>query len=151
MSGENVGFQGLPKVGIHSIYVTNNTPQNGTAVDCRGYSRLAAVVSFGNVTASAAETITVKLQAGDQSDGSDAADISGATTTAITVSNSIDNTIQAIILIDLLRIGKRYVRAVATLSAVTTLMNCNVIFLLGVGQKTVGSADVSQFVNVLSS
>lgn len=148
MSGMNPNRAVKNALALASIYVTDGTAQAGAAVDCKGYQRLAAVVAFGNVTAAAAETVTVKLQAGDASNGSDAADITGATTTAIVVSNTIDNTIQAIIEVDLAKVGKRYVRAVMTLSAVTTLMFCCVVFELGGRGTTILSTEYSQFISV---
>lgn len=147
MSADNAAVLTRPYVTLSSIYVTDNTPQNGATVDCINFNQACAFVMFGNVTASASETITVKLQAGDQSNGSDAADISGATTTAITVSNAIDNTCQAAIRIDLAKLGKRYIRAVSTLSAVTTLMNCFVVIALSARDISVNSADFPQYVD----
>lgn len=148
MSADNPGVLSKKVVGIVSTYVTDNTAQNGTARDVTGFRNLCATVAFGDVTATAAETITVKLQAGDASNGSDAADITGATTTAITVANAIDNTVQGVILVDLMKINKKYVRAVATLSAVTTQMRCIVMFELGGRDVSITSSDYSQFVRV---
>jgi hypothetical protein len=128
MASDNIAYKTKKVHALTSIYVTDNTAQAGTARDVTGFDQLAATVMFGNVTASAAETITVILEAGDQSNGSDAAAITACTTGAITVANAIDNSVQAVFTVDLKKLNKKYVRAKATLSAVTTLMNCVVVF-----------------------
>lgn len=79
--------------------VTNHTAAstiNGTSIDTRGFTYLTAFVMYGDVTATAAETITIKLQSDDNSGFSSATDITGATTGAVTVANAIDNTIRVI-------------------------------------------------------
>lgn len=143
MSAGNTAYLSKKVHGLSSVYVTDNTAQAGTARDVTGFDQLEAIVMFGNVTASASETITVKLQAGDASNGSDAADITACTTGAITVSNSIDNVVYCVMTVDLKKLNKKYVRAVATLSAVTTAMNCIVVFSLSGRGKTISSADYS--------
>lgn len=148
MSADNPGVLSKKIVGQSSTYVTNSTPQNGTARDVTGFRNLCATVAFGDVTPTAAETITIKLQAGDASNGSDAADIPGATTTAITVSNGIDSTVQACILVDLMKINKKYIRSVITLSGASTLMACMVIFELGGRDVSITSSDYPQFIRV---
>lgn len=49
---------------------------NGNPIDTQGYESVAFAIQFGTITASAVTTI--KLQAGNASDGSDAVDVPGA-------------------------------------------------------------------------
>lgn len=77
---------------------------NGAIVDLSGYNGLLAIVTFGAITSGAVTSI--KMQVGDNSALSDAADVTGL---AVTVADDDDGKVFAL---DLLKPGKRYARVV---------------------------------------
>ena len=81
--------------------------QNSVTVDTRGYENVAFILTFGELTTS----IDMKAQQGDASNGSDAADISGAAITQVLAASDNGTAI-----LDLKRgtFTKRYVRVVVT-------------------------------------
>ena len=87
----------------------NNGTVNGAVVDTRGYFESLVVLNIGALTASA--VLDVKVQHGDASDASDAADITGA---AFTTKSTGDGSKTFLLRV---RGNKRYLRAVAVESA----------------------------------
>jgi len=81
--------------------------QNGVTVDMQGYDGVAFVLSVGAV----ATSVDMKAQQGDASDGSDAADITGATITQL--AGTDDNKV-AVLDVKPGTYTKRYVRVVVT-------------------------------------
>lgn len=135
MSGQQPAFGDfVAKRTLLSVYVTDSTAQNGTGQDTAGFQTYCALVTFGDVTASAAETITIKLQ-DSATVGGTYADITGATTGAVLVEAAMDNT-QRVIYGSCKTLANRWVRAVSTLSAVTTKMQVSVVLLLGGGPSS---------------
>lgn len=66
------------------------TDVNGTVIDMAGYEAALGIVALGAATDTG--TLILKAQTGDASDGSDMADITGATTTVVTESGgNLDN------------------------------------------------------------
>lgn len=121
-------------VGANINYLVSHVPAvltsstNGTVVDTKGYDNAELVVTVGDLDlASGNETYAVKVQEGAVSDGSDAADISGAT-----VSMVADNTTKTI-RISSLGTGtrKRYMRAVLTVGGTTPSCPLTTVFVLG--------------------
>lgn len=79
---------------------------NGNVVDMAGFESVIGIVCLGAVTDTG--TLILKAQTGDASDGSDMADISGATTTIVTESGgNLDN---KYIVLDVHKPLKRYAR-----------------------------------------
>jgi hypothetical protein len=94
---------------------------NGVAVDLLGYGSAMAIVNVGAIVASGDQT--AKLQAGDQSDGSDAADVTGADLDGAFTTPLAANSVQ--------RVGylgnKRYLRVVITHNSGTSVATGAVI------------------------
>lgn len=88
-------FEGLVAYGLATNHTAASTI-SGAAIDTRGYTYATILVQFGDVTATAAETITVKAQRDDNSGFTSGTDMSGWTTGAVTVANAIDNTVRII-------------------------------------------------------
>src|SRR5262245_6280085 len=81
---------------------------NGTSIDCRGFERALAI--FNSAPSGSGTTSDCKLQDGAQSNGSDAADVSGATFAQVTTAGG-----QKIETMDIdLRKRNRYLRLVHT-------------------------------------
>lgn len=97
---------------------------NGTGVDTQGYADGMVILEVGTVSGTT-PSMTVKIQESD--DNSTFADITGATFTAVTASNSS----QVLRLSELNVTRKRYVRAVATISGTTPSFAFSTIVLLG--------------------
>jgi hypothetical protein len=106
--------------------LTANT--DGGVVDTMGYDNLQAVIAAGAIdTTDTDETYAVKLQEGAEDDGSDMADVTGASVT-ITESNQIKT-----IGVNGLGTGdrKRYVRLVLTVGGTTPSIALAGLFNLG--------------------
>jgi len=88
-----------PTAGVAGV-----TDINGTVIDMAGFEGVLMVVRFGAITAGAVTSI--KAQQGQQSDGSDAADLLG---TGQTIADTDDD---KTFYIDLQRPNERYVRLV---------------------------------------
>lgn len=98
---------------------------NGTAVQTQGHIGHAAAVLHSAAGTGTSPTLIVKLQHGDQSDGSDAADVSGAVFATVTDSGA---SLQKIKLN--LHGLKKYVRAVATIAGTSPSFTFNVTLLV---------------------
>lgn len=85
------------------VAVAAGTTDQTVTVDCQGFRAIAFAILFGTITSTAVTSI--KLGAGNASDGSDAVDVTGA---SVTVADTDDNKMA---LVELLEIpaGKRYV------------------------------------------
>ncbi len=86
---------------------SSSASANGTAVDLQPYQGVVRVILDAKTGGTG--SLAVKLQTGDASDGSDAADISGAAFTTITTTGGL----QALSVDS--RTCKRYLRAVSTI------------------------------------
>jgi len=80
------------------------TDINGAIVDLAGYNGLQAIVTFGAITSGA--VTSVKMQVGDNSALSDAADVTGL---SVTVADDDDG---KVFVLDLVKPLKRYARVV---------------------------------------
>jgi hypothetical protein len=106
--------------------LTANT--DGSVVDTMGFDNLQAVIAAGAIdTTDTDETYAVKLQEGAEDDGSDMADVTGASVT-ITESNQIKT-----IGVNGLGTGdrKRYMRLVLTVGGTTPSIALAGLFNLG--------------------
>ena len=97
---------------------------NGTGVDTQGYNDAMVVLEVGTVSGTS-PTLAVKMQESD--DNSSFTDISGATFTTVTASNSS----QVLRLAELNVSKKRYVRAVATIGGTSPSFDFACEVLLG--------------------
>jgi hypothetical protein len=79
---------------------------NSSVIDMQGFEGAVFILSFGTITATAVSGL--KLQQGDKADGSDMADIAG---TALAMADTGSN---KVLVSDLYKPQKRYVRLVAT-------------------------------------
>ena len=111
-------------VSLIPLVVTANT--NGLVVDSKGFNTAKLVVQAGDLT-TVDETYVYKIQEGDETDLSDAVDVSGATG-AITADNA---TLQ--IRLDGLANGvrKRYFRAVLTVTGSNPSIAHSAVFEFG--------------------
>jgi len=92
------------------------TAVNGKTIDAAGFESVAFLVSFGAITAGAVTGI--KIQAGDESDGSDMADIAGS---AVSVPDSASN--KGVWSAEIHRPTKRFLRAVVTRGTANAVVN----------------------------
>lgn len=92
------------KVSTALDYASASADRNGATLDMAGFDGVAAIVKFGTIAAGA--VTSVKMQYGDESDLSDAVDVTG-----LSISVAADDDDQVFIL-DLFRPTKRYVRLV---------------------------------------
>jgi hypothetical protein len=83
------------------------TVQNGAVIDMSGFEGVIFVALLGALTAT--QVTALKAQTGNANDGSDAADITGAVT-----ANMADADSNKILVLDVFRPQKRYVRGVVT-------------------------------------
>ena len=99
---------------------------NGAVIDTKNYNSAKLVIATGDLT-TVDETYVFKIQEGDESDLSDAADISGATV-AITADDQVGQ-----VRLDGLGndVRKRYIRAVLTVSGSNPSIPCTAVFELG--------------------
>ena len=81
------------------------TAVNGNVIDCNGFESVAFVVQFGAITAGA--VTAVKVQQGDAADGSDMADVPGATVDVLEASSN-----KGVFSAEVHRPRKRYLRVV---------------------------------------
>lgn len=96
---------------ILAVAATNTSTLTGTAVDVTLYEGIGAVVLNTAKGTGTTPTLDGKLQSGAESDGSDAADISGATFTQVTdAADSLQ-----VLSVDLSAAGK-YLRFVGTIT-----------------------------------
>lgn len=117
-----------PVASLGPATLTANT--DGSVVDTFGFDNLQAVISAGTIdTHDTDETYAVKLQEGAADDGSDMADVTGA---SVTVTES--NQIKTIGVVGLgTGIRKRYVRLVLTVGGTTPSIDLAGSFNLGRG------------------
>ncbi len=107
---------------------TLSASTNGTVVDTMGFDNLQTVIAAGTIdTGTGDETYAVKLQEGAESDGSDMADVVGASVT-ITESGQLKT-----IGVNGLGTGrrKRYMRLVLTVGGTTPSIALAGLFNLG--------------------
>lgn len=97
--------------------------QTLTSIDMSGYDAITVACDLGTVTDGS--VLNLKLQTGAQSNGSDAADVTGATTGNITASTSSNK----ILAVDLIRPTGRYVTAVLARGTQNAAINCFVALL----------------------
>lgn len=102
------------------------TTQTSSTFDSQGATSVTAIGLIGTITATGVPAF--KLQQGDASDGSDAADITGATV-AYTDADS-----NKIALIECLKLTKRYVTVVCTRGTANAVLDG--ILLLFMGNRT---------------
>ena len=133
----NPAFQAEVALAIGAQTIASATDTDGTGIDMSKYDKVAAVVQFGNVTASSG-TVLVKLQE-SATVGGTYTDIAGATTAALTLADAIDNK-RVCLYFD----GRRrnaFVR-VRIVSA-GTVTGCPItfgVFMLGGAQKSIDPA-----------
>jgi len=99
---------------------------NGSVIDTLGFSELAIVLYVGALGGTS-PTLDVKVQNGSESNGSDMADVTGASFTQITTANDQDIYIAVIRQSDY---GSRYYRAVSTIGGTTPVGEYAVGFAL---------------------
>lgn len=114
---------------LAEVRVVGNAVSAGTStqtlasIDMSGYDAIAVVCSLGTVTDAC--ILNLKLQTGAQSNGSDAADITGATTGNITASSSSNK----VLAVDVVRPTGRYVTTVLARGTQNAAINCFLAFL----------------------
>lgn len=96
--------------------------QDSTVIDTLGYESIVFMVHFGAIVTGAATD--VRLQHGDASDGSDAADVAGS---KVTVADDQDNLI--VLSCEVHRPVKRYIRARVTRAAQNSTINGGYVLL----------------------
>lgn len=90
---------------VSNAVAAGTTDINTTVLDMQGFESVEWVASFGALTAT--QVTLIKAQQGDLSDGSDAADITGAATAALADADS-----NKCLRLEIVRPTKRYVRCV---------------------------------------
>jgi hypothetical protein len=109
------------------VPATRTANTNGAVVDTKGFNTAKAVISAGDIDlANADETYAFKIQHGDASNGSDMADLAGATATV-----TADNDVKNIRIDGLGTVVKRYVRVVLTVGGTTPSIPCSAVIELG--------------------
>jgi hypothetical protein len=78
---------------------------NGNVIDTRGYGK--ALITFTSAPSGGGTTSNAKLQSGDASDGSDAADVAGGAFVQVATA---DGTKTKTMTVDIHKLGKRYIR-----------------------------------------
>jgi hypothetical protein len=126
---------------VGNAVAAGTSTQTLTSIDMKGYDAITVICDLGTVTD--ASVLTLKLQTGALSNGSDAADVTGATTGAKTAATS-SNTILAV---DLIRPSGRYVTPVLTRATQNAAINCFVALLY----RTSSSVPLTQGSTVLGS
>jgi hypothetical protein len=138
MAGNATGYVG--KAGgqlIKAAAYTAVTDVTGAAIDTQGFTHLTALFSLGTVTGVGSSTLTLKVQESDSS-GSGYADITGATSGALTTADTTYSDAIAAIVVNLVSGSrKRYMRLVATPS--NHAVNVPTV---GLGVLTEGDASV---------
>lgn len=107
MFQHQITHQIAPAVAIAAVAVGTGDTQNGNTIDTQDAESIAFAVQFGAITAGAVTTL--KVQAGSASDGSDMADVAGASV-SVPVSAS-DKVVWAP---EIHRPTKRYLRVCVT-------------------------------------
>lgn len=102
----NITRQCISVRSLAPVAAGTTTPQNGSVVDANGATAIRHTVSLGTLTAT--QTTVVKAQSGDASDGSDMADITGASYTVL------DTDSNKMVQIEIFKPTKRYHRLVVT-------------------------------------
>lgn len=118
------------ELSVEELAVSNarTSTYTGTAVDISGYQGVLKVILDSAAGTGTSPTLDGKIQTGDAADGSDAADVAGATFAQVTTAAS-----KQAIGIDT-RACKKYIRFVGTIGGTTPSFNFAV---LAVGQKQV--------------
>lgn len=135
----------LSKVALCTTATTAATA-TGPAIDTRGFTYLTLIVCFGDVSASAAGTITIKAVRDDNSSFTSATDMAGWTTGALTVANALDNTTRMIHGPINDANMERYMRISAVNSGNETALPMAVVAILSNGPVVPVSGDYSQVV-----
>lgn len=108
-------YREIVALALNPQTITGNSTTNGNTIDTQGFESVSFTVITGNITDG---TVTPKLQHGDQSNLSDAADVSASdmvgSFTAIAATD--DNKAYTVNYIG----GKRYVRVVLTQTGATS-------------------------------
>ncbi len=112
----NISRQLLIDRGIGTVAVGTSDTQCGDIIDTLGYETIIFGVAFGAIVNTAVTTI--KVQYGNNSNGSDMADISGAT---VSVADTGDNLVW--LSNEVYRPTKRYVRLTVTRSVANSTIN----------------------------
>lgn len=118
--------------------VAAQTAIEGTAVDTQGFESVRFLAITGDVTATS--VLTLKAQSGAASNGSDATDITGATTAAFTAGASDADS--KILSLDVIKPTKRYVRPVLTRTTANAVVACIIAELYGPHKGPPGGGDV---------
>ena len=116
-------------------YASGSADRDGATLDTGGFESVALVVQFATIAAGA--TTSIKAQQGEQSDGSDMADLEG---TAISVAADDDN---QIFIIDLVKPQERYIRLVVDKDGANATAESAIYMLYGprVKPTTLTAAD----------
>lgn len=108
---------------VSNAEVAGLTPINTKTVDMANFSSATWVVLFGTISAGGVQGI--KVQGGEQSDGSDAADLEG---TLVSVTDAQSNFAAVV---EVTRPRQRYLRAVVTRATANSVVD-GVLCLMGV-------------------
>lgn len=114
------------------------TAVNGAVIDTAGCESVRFLAIFGDVTATS--VLTLKAQTGDESDGSDAADVTGCATDPFTAGASDADS--KILSLDAIKPTKRYVRPVVTRTTANAVVTAIVAELYGYRKTPPGGGDV---------
>lgn len=118
-------------VKAHNGAAAGTSAQTSSTIDTAGYNSALIVGDLGTVTDGS--ILSLKAQQGDASNGSDAADITGATTGNITAATS-SNTV---LIVDLQNMLKRYLTVVLGRTTQNAVLNTIVIILYNANTKPV--------------
>lgn len=113
-------------VRVSNAVAAGTTAINSDVVDTQGYDGVEFLVPFGAIVTNGVQS--VKAQSGDQSDLSDAADMSGS---SITVEDDDDNKVARV---NVIRPLKRYVRCVVSRATQNSTVDA-IIAILYKGKK----------------
>jgi hypothetical protein len=148
MAGNAVGY--VAKCGgalAKSDVFTASTAVNGVGVDTTGFTHATGVFTLGTVANVASSTLTLKVQESD--DDSTYADITGATSGALTTAAGTYSKATVVIVVNLLSGSrKRYVRVVALPSAHAVDVDVAGMVALTEGDASVPTATTYLRVNV---
>lgn len=127
----NLSRQTQPCRSMNAVAAGTSDTQVGTAIDTLGWDGILFIFAFGTITSTA--VVTIKAQQGLQSGGGDAADLEG---TAQSVADTDDN---KIVVIDIYKPRKRYVRPVVTRATANAVID-GVVAILYRGELTPAAA-----------
>jgi hypothetical protein len=137
MAGNAVGYVG--KAGgrlVKDAAYTNAVDVTGAAIDTQGFTHLTALYALGTSGSVGSTTLTFKVQESDSS-GSGYADITGATTGALTTADTTySDAVIAIVVNCVSGSRKRYMRLCVTPAGAANLPT------IGMGILTEGDASV---------